>query len=151
MDQPTRVSIASDHAGVAVKADILRLLVTLGVEAVDLGPADTTSIDYPGQAHRLAHHVVAGESDWGILICGTGIGMSIAANKVPGARAALCMEPFSAGMARNHNDANILVLGARVTGPELMYAIVRAFAAYPFTPGDDGRHARRVAAMEPTG
>lgn len=144
-----RVAIASDHAGVAVKAELVQFLASIGLTPVDLGPASTESVDYPGFAHLLARHVVAGESDWGILICGTGIGMSIAANKVPGARAALCMEPFSAGMARNHNDANILVLGARVTGPELLRAIIRAFAEAPFTPGDDGRHLRRVRNIEP--
>jgi ribose 5-phosphate isomerase B len=148
-DQGVRVAIASDHAGVAVKAELCEFLSSLGYTPVDLGPETTESVDYPDFAHRLANSVVAGNEQWGILICGTGIGMSIAANKVPGARAALCMEPFSASMARNHNDANVLVLGARVTGPELMRAIIRSFASSPFTPGDDGRHLRRVQHIEP--
>lgn len=147
--QGVRVSIASDHAGVAVKAELVEFLSSIGLQPIDLGPQSTESVDYPGFAHTLARHVVDNQSDWGILICGTGIGMSIAANKVSGARAALCTEPFSASMARNHNDANILVLGARVTGPELMRAIIRSFAAADFTPGDDGRHARRVQRIEP--
>jgi ribose 5-phosphate isomerase B len=145
-----KVAIASDHAGVAVKAELVGFLQSIGFTAVDLGPSSTESVDYPGFAHALAQYVVAGQADWGILICGTGIGMSIAANKVAGARAALCMEPFSASMARNHNDANILVVGARVTGPELLRAIIRSFADSAFTPGDDGRHLRRVRAIEPT-
>lgn len=145
-----QVAIASDHAGVAVKRELIEFLASLGFAPVDLGPESTESVDYPGFAHSLAHYVVEGRASWGILICGTGIGMSIAANKVAGARAALCMEPFSASMARQHNDANILVVGARVTGPELMRAVIRSFADSAFTPGDDGRHLRRVRAIEPT-
>lgn len=144
-----KVAIASDHAGVAVKAELVQFLASIGFSPIDLGPTSTDSVDYPSFAHALAQFVVEGKANWGILICGTGIGMSIAANKVPGARAALCMEPFSASMARNHNDANILVVGARVTGPELMRAIIRSFADSDFTPGDDGRHLRRVMAIEP--
>jgi ribose 5-phosphate isomerase B len=144
-----QVAIASDHAGVAVKRELIEFLASIGFTPVDLGPASTESVDYPGFARSLAQYVVEGKAIWGILICGTGIGMSIAANKVAGARAALCMEPFSASMARQHNDANILVVGARVTGPELMRAIIRSFADSAFTPGDDGRHLRRVRAIEP--
>ena len=142
------VFIASDHAGVDTKALVRRHLEARGFVVEDLGPDSTASIDYPGQAHRLAQQVVATAGSWGVLICGTGIGMSIAANKVAGARAALVHEPFTARMAREHNDANIIVLGARVTGSELLLASLDTFAATPFTPGDDGRHARRVAAIE---
>jgi ribose 5-phosphate isomerase B len=142
-----RVLVASDHAGVAIKAEIVRLVESLGFEAVDLGPTETTPVDYPDYARELATAVVAGQGAWGILICGSGIGMSIAANKVAGARAALVSEPYSARMAREHNDANILVIGARVIGPEMIRAVIEVFAATPFTPGDDGRHARRVAKL----
>jgi len=150
MTVPTTVLITSDHAGVREKAELGAFLATLGYEVRDLGPHDTTSIDYPGQAHRLARDVVASEgAAWGVLICGSGIGMSIAANRVPGARAALCHNGYTARMAREHNDANILVVGARVLGNEMMKECVRVFAQTSFTPGDDGRHARRVSAIEP--
>jgi ribose 5-phosphate isomerase B len=146
--RPT-VLIAADHAGVATKAELSRFVEELGFTVRDLGPHDTTPCDYPGFAHALARAVVAGEGAWGILICGSGIGMSIAANRIAGARAALAHDAYTARMARNHNDANILVLGARVLGPDLLRDCIREFARSPFTPGDDGRHARRVAAIEP--
>ena len=146
MSKP-KVLIASDHAGVDTKHELVRLMNSLELEAVDLGPFDTTPVDYPDFAQELARRVVAGEGAWGVLICGSGIGMSIAANKVLGARAALVSDPYSARMAREHNDANILVLGARVIGPELMRENIEAFARASFTPGNDGRHARRVAKL----
>lgn len=142
------VLIASDHAGVAVKADVCGYLRSLGHEVRDLGPATTESVDYPEFAHRLAEGIVQREGDWGVLVCGTGIGMSIAANKVSGIRAALANDPFSARLAREHNDANVLVFGARVIGPEMIKEVVRAFAENDFTPGDDGRHRRRVSKIE---
>lgn len=144
-----RVAIAADHAGVATKADLSAYLASLGFEVVDLGPHDTTPCDYPEYAHTLARYVVDGSAGWGVLICGSGIGMSIAANKVNGARAALAHDAYTARMARNHNDANILVLGARVLGPDILRDCIREFAAAPFTPGDDGRHRRRVEKIEP--
>lgn len=147
-DAPRTVRIASDHAGVDVKQWLGAFAASLGYEVVDLGPHDTTSVDYPEFARRLAESVVSDETSWGILICGSGIGMSIAANKVPGARAALCGDPYSARMAREHNDANILVVGARVIGPEIIKECVRVFAETAFTPGDDGRHRRRVHKIE---
>lgn len=143
-----RVFIASDHAGVQTKADLCAFLESLGLQVTDLGPQDTQSVDYPDFAHLLARTVVEDNDAWGVLICGSGIGMSIAANKVPGARAALVHEAYTAQMAREHNNANIVVLGARVIGPEIMKACLRAFAQTPFDGGDDGRHARRVAKLE---
>jgi ribose 5-phosphate isomerase B len=143
-----KVLIASDHAGVAVKADVVRYLASLGHQVVDLGPESTESVDYPEFAHRLGRAVVDGQGDWGVLVCGSGIGMSIAANKVPGVRAALANDPYCARMAREHNDANVLVFGARVIGPEMIREVVRAFAGADFTPGDDGRHRRRVDKIE---
>ena len=142
------VLIASDHAGVDVKSDVGAFLRSLGHEVSDLGPETTSSVDYPDFAHRLGNAVVQGEGDWGVLVCGSGIGMSIAANKVSGVRAALANDPYSARMAREHNDANVLVFGARVIGPEMIKEVVRAFAEGTFTPGDDGRHRRRVDKIE---
>ena len=143
----SRVRIASDHAGVDVKQWLGAFIGSLGYEVIDLGPADTQSVDYPDYAHRLARDVVEDAGSWGVLICGSGIGMSIAANKVAGARAALVGDPYSARMAREHNDANIVVVGARVIGPEMIKECLRAFARTAFTPGDDGRHQRRVAKL----
>ena len=145
---PIRVLIASDHAGVDTKSELSAHLASLGFDVVDLGPESRESVDYPAFAQRLARAVVMGEGAWGVLICGSGIGMSIAANKVPGARAALVHEAYTARMAREHNDANIVVLGARVLGPAMMRECLEAFARTPFDPGDDGRHARRVAQLE---
>ncbi len=142
------VLIASDHAGVAVKAEVGVFLRALGHQVTDLGPESTASVDYPAYAHLLGQAVVNGDGDWGILVCGSGIGMSIAANKVAGVRAALANDPLCARLAREHNDANVLVFGARVIGPEMIKEVVRAFADGGFTPGDDGRHQRRVNAIE---
>lgn len=144
-----RVAVSCDHAGVETKQALIAHLRDEGFEAVDMGPSDTTPVDYPGPARDLASAVVDGRVDWGVLICGTGIGMSIAANKVAGARAALVHDAFTATMAREHNDANIVVVGARVLDLETMKALVSRFGVTPFTPGDDGRHARRVADLEP--
>lgn len=146
--QPQRVLIASDHAGVETKSELSDFLQSLGFDVMDLGPQSKESVDYPAFAQRLAKAVVAEEGAWGVLICGSGIGMSIAANKVSGARAALVHEAYTARMAREHNDANIVVLGARVIGPEIMKECLLSFANTPFDPGNDGRHARRVSQLE---
>ena len=144
----SKVLIASDHAGVAVKSDVSDLLRSLGHEVRDLGPETNQSVDYPDFAHRLSDGIVQNDADWGVLVCGTGIGMSIAANKVSGVRAALANDPYSARLAREHNDANVLVFGARVIGPEMIKEVVKAFAVGRFIPGDDGRHRRRVSKIE---
>jgi len=139
------VVIASDHAGVVLKARIVELIGDAGLEVRDLGPADTTSVDYPDFAHALAETVAAGEAERGILICGTGIGMSLAANRHPQVRAALCHDAFTAEMARRHNDANVLCIGARSTGPGVAEQIVRIFLETAF---EGGRHQRRVDLIE---
>lgn len=139
------IAIASDHAGVALKTDICRFLQSLGFEVEDLGPEDTTSVDYPDYAHLLARGVSDGRIERGILVCGTGIGMSMAANRHPGVRAALCHDAYSAEMARRHNDANVLCIGARAIGGGVAEQIVRIFAETPFE-GD--RHQRRVNKIE---
>lgn len=136
-----RIGIASDHAGVELKQTIASHLLTAGNEVSDFGPQDTCAVDYPDQAVLVARAVALGDCDRGILICGTGIGMSIAANKLPGIRAALCRDELSARASRQHNDANILVLGARVTGPDLALAITDQWMVTGF---DGGRHRRRV-------
>lgn len=138
---PLTVAFASDHAGVPLKAELVAELKKLGHAALDLGPADTTSVDYPDFALKVTAAVTAGDAGLGVLICGTGIGMSITANKVPGVRAALCRTEFEARMARAHNDANVLCLGQRVTGAGLAVEIVKAFLATSF---EGGRHAARV-------
>ena len=136
-----KIVLASDHAGFALKESIRRDLDEQGEHIFDLGVFDEEPVDYPDLALRAAQVVRSGEFDRAILVCGTGIGVSITANKVRGIRAALCSDCFSARCAREHNDANILALGARVVGPGLALEIVRAFLKTPFA---GGRHQRRV-------
>lgn len=137
------ILIASDHAGVDLKAAIVHTLRERGLAIVDLGPSETSAVDYPSFAEVLGHRIAA-HGGQGILICGTGIGMSIAANKVHGIRAALANDPVSAAATRRHNDANVLCLGARIIGRDIAMACVDAFLGTSFDPGDDGRHQRRV-------
>ena len=139
------IVIASDHAGVDLKARIVELIGEAGHDVRDLGPEDTTSVDYPDFAHAVAGAVAAGEAERGILICGTGIGMSLAANRHPHVRAALCHDAFTAEMARRHNDANVLCMGARVIGVGVAEQVVRIFLDTPF---EGGRHQRRVDLIE---
>lgn len=139
-----KLVIASDHAGVSLKADLAKRARELGHELIDLGPADTTSVDYPDFALKVAQAVSSGAAERGVLVCGTGIGMSITANKVHGVRAALCHTEYEAKMARAHNDANVVCLGQRVTGSGLAGAIVEAFVGESF---EGGRHQGRVDKM----
>lgn len=136
-----KIAIASEHAGYQVKEDLVRYISELGHEVFDLGSQSDKPIDYPYIAVRLAKRVVDGEFQLGILICGTGIGMAIASSKVPGTRPALCTNSFSAKMAREHNDANILCLGAWITANKINYDIVDTFLVSNFT---HGRHEARV-------
>lgn len=138
------VLIASDHAGVELKATLMNELGGRGLTVVDLGPNDSSSVDYPNFAKLLTSRVLSGDAPRGILICGTGIGMAMAANRNHGIRAAMVSEPVSARLTRKHNDANVLCLGARMIGPEVALACVDAFLETEFEPGDDGRHRRRV-------
>lgn len=140
-----RLHIASDHAGVALKAAISRHLARQGYEIVDLGPDSEANCDYPIFAHALCA-AVEKENGRGILICGTGIGMSMAANRHAGIRAALCTTELHARLTRQHNDANVLCLGARMTGDMLALAIVDAFLAAEF---EGGRHQRRLDQLSP--
>lgn len=136
-----RIAIASDHAGYPLKEEVIRFLREKEYDLLDLGVHDLNSVDYPDQAEKLANAVVQGDADQGIIICGTGIGVSIAANKVRGIRCALCHDVFSATMARQHNDSNVLALGARVVGVGHALAIVEAYLAAEFL---GGRHQNRV-------
>lgn len=136
-----RVMIGSDHGGVNLKKEICELLTEKGIEFTDVGTHSTESVDYPDIAKVVGEAVAAGQAERGILICGTGIGISIAANKVKGIRAALCHDVFSAQMTREHNDSNILAMGERVIGPGLARMIAATWLDTDFV---GGRHARRV-------
>ena len=136
-----KIAVASDHRGLTVKERILRQLADLGQEGVDLGPNSPESVDYPDYAYLVAHRVSDGSADRGILLCGTGVGMCIAANKVKGVRAAPCHDSITAEMSRRHNDSNVLCLSADLLGEELIDRMVRIWLEAPF---DAGRHARRV-------
>lgn len=141
-----KVFLASDHAGYALKTELVQYLKERGIPLEDLGTYSQEAVDYPDFAHRLAEQIRPGPDPiMGILVCATGIGMSIAANKHPGVRAALCHDAYTAEMARRHNDANILCLGGRTTGPAVARQIVDIFLATPF---DGGRHGQRVAKLE---
>lgn len=134
----------SDHAGLALRSEAVKAAKAAGFDVEDLGPFSGESVDYPDYARSVAEAVASGRAKLGILVCGTGIGMSIAANKVKGIRAAHCTTEFEARMARAHNDANVLCLGERVVGLGLGSAIVKAFLDTPF---EGGRHQRRVDKM----
>ncbi len=137
----SKVLIASDHAGLPGKETIKKTLDQMGIEYEDLGAYSEESVDYPDYAERVARRVAAGEAKRGILVCGSGIGMQIAANKVPGIRAALAWNEETAKLAREHNDANILAVGSRTTPQETIEQIARAFLTTDFAAG---RHTRRV-------
>lgn len=139
------IVIASDHAGFELKARVIELLRGAGHEVRDLGPADSSPVDYPDFAHLVAGAVASGEAERGVLICGTGIGMSMSANRHSGVRAALCHDAFTAEMARRHNDANVLCMGGRVTGVGVAEQVLRVFLDTPF---EGGRHRRRTERIE---
>lgn len=140
------IAIGSDHGGYALKQEIMKHLKERNIEYKDFGCYDENSCDYPVYARLVAHEVTEGRSDKGILICGTGIGISISANKVPGIRAALCTDCFCAEATRQHNDANVLCLGGRVVGAGLAIKIVDTFLDTPFS--EDERHQRRIQQIE---
>ncbi|MDH3283142.1 MAG: ribose 5-phosphate isomerase B [Acidobacteriota bacterium] len=141
-----RIAIGSDHAGFELKEHLAAWLRERGHDVDDAGTHSAESVDYPEFAHAVGSSVASGTADLGVLVCGTGIGTDIAANKVRGVRCARCLSEFDARFARAHNDANLLSLGARVTGSGLAEAIVETFLSTGF---DGGRHARRVSQIEP--
>jgi len=138
-----RIAVASDHAGVDRKWEVVTALRAEGHEVDDLGTDSTAPVDYPDYAEKLALWVVGGRAERGVLLCGSGVGASVAANKVPGVRAAVCHDCYSAHQGVEHDDMNILVLGARVVGAELAKDLVRSFVQARFTRED--RHVRRLA------
>jgi ribose 5-phosphate isomerase B len=140
-----KIALASDHAGFAEKERLKPLLTDLGLQFEDLGTASEASVDYPDYARKVAEEVAGGRVDQGLLVCGSGTGMAITANKVPGVRAAVAWSEETARLARQHNDANVLAIGARTTPPEQIPAIVRAWFSSNF---EGGRHAERVAKIE---
>jgi ribose 5-phosphate isomerase B len=137
-----KIALASDHAGYTEKERLKTLLADLGVEFDDLGPGSEASVDYPDYARKVAEQVAAGRVEQGLLVCGSGTGMAITANKVRGVRAAVAWSEETARLARQHNDANVLAIGARTTPPGDIPNIVRAWFATDF---EGGRHAARVA------
>ena len=137
-----KITIGSDHGAVALKDEVKKVLAEFdGVEVKDVGTFGTESVDYPDIAEKVCADVVSGESERGIVLCGTGLGISISANKINGIRCALCGDVYSAKMSREHNDANVLAMGGRVTGFGSAAEIVRAWMTTDFA---GGRHARRV-------
>lgn len=136
-----KIAIGNDHAAVKLKAHIKQYLESKDYEVVDFGATSEESSDYPVYAQLVANAIVSGECEAGVLICGTGVGISIAANKINGIRACVCSEPLSAEMSRRHNDANIIAFGARVVEPDMAEKIVDAFFEAEY---EGGRHQRRV-------
>lgn len=140
-----KLYIATDHAAFCIKEDVKKILTDLGNEVIDLGPTNDSRVDYPDFAHKLCEKVLDDEGSFGVLICGTGIGMSLAANKHQGIRAALCHDSYTAQMARNHNDANVLCFGQRVVGLGTIESICESWCKETF---EGGRHAMRVGKIE---
>ena len=136
-----RIAIASDHAGFDLKAELRDYLLGLGHEVADLGPETADRVDYPDFGYKLAEVVADGTAEYGVALCGSGIGISIAVNRHPALRCALVSEPYSATLAREHNDANAIAMGARLIGSDLARACLDAFLAAQFA---GGRHAGRV-------
>ncbi len=146
MDSNITVALGCDHGGYAIKEQLKAHLEERGIACRDFGCHSTESCDYPVFARQAAQAVADGACRFGVVVCTTGIGVSMVANKVKGVRCALCHEPLSAQMTRRHNDANMLALGAGVTGPNLAVEILGAFLTYEF---EGGRHQRRVDMIEP--
>ena len=140
------IALGCDHGGYPLMKEIIKYLDENGIAYKNFGTFSEESVDYPAYAKQVAHAVADGACEKGILVCGTGIGISIGANKVKGIRAALCGDVFSAKATREHNDANILAMGARVTGPGLALEILKAFLETPFS--NDERHIRRIRQIE---
>lgn len=139
-----RIVLASDHAALGLKIAIGEYLTGAGHDIQDIGPHDAASVDYPDYGYQLAKIVASGDADFGVALCGSGVGISIAVNRNPACRAALVSEPLSARLAREHNDANVIAMGARLVGIEMAKACVDAFLSTAFA---GGRHAGRVTKL----
>jgi ribose 5-phosphate isomerase B len=146
MSQTIRYAIAGDHAGFSMKNEVAKFLADLGVQAVDCGTYSPESCDFPDFAEAVARKIIDGQIDRGILVCGSGVGVSVAANKFPGIRASLCHDTYSARQGVEHDDMNVLCIGARVIGPELAFEIIKAFLGASYSPHP--RHARRLDKIE---
>ena len=140
------IALGCDHAGYVLKSFLLHELLDSGYEVVDCGTDSTDSVDYPDYAGAVCEKVLSGAARFGVLVCGTGVGISIAANKVHGIRAALCHTEFTSAMSRRHNDANVIALGGNVLGGKQALAILYAFLAEPYSHGE--RHQRRIDKMD---
>ena len=138
------IALGADHAGFPLKEELKSWLIERGYEVVDCGTQSAESVDYPDYAAAVAGAVTAGKAGRGVLVCGTGLGMAMAANKVPGIRAAACTDVYTARLSREHNDANVLALGARITARDSAIEILESWLAAEFA---GGRHARRVAKL----
>ncbi|MBX9699122.1 MAG: ribose 5-phosphate isomerase B [Acetobacteraceae bacterium] len=148
MASPPTIALGGDHAGLPLKRAIAEALQADGLQVLDFGTNEPSSVDYPDFAHQVAAAVAGGRARFGVLVCGSGIGMAIAANRHRGIRAAVLHDSTEARLSRAHNDANIAAFGARLTGPEVALDALRAFLATPY---EGGRHARRVAKLSPPG
>lgn len=136
-----KIAITSDHAAVAMKAELVQWLGEIGHEVIDLGPDGNASVDYPDYGYKLADAIASGGAERGIALCGSGVGISISLNRHSAVRCALVSEPLSARLSREHNDANVIAMGARLLGPEMARSCVETFLSTPF---EGGRHQRRV-------
>ena len=144
-DQHMKIAIGNDHVAVQMKQEIIAYLQSLGHEVINMGTDSTERCDYPVYGEKVARAVAAGVADRGITICGTGVGISLAANRVKGIRAVVCSEPYSAALSRQHNNTNVLSFGARVIGVELAKLIVKSWLDAEF---EGGRHAERVRMLD---
>ncbi|MEM6826909.1 MAG: RpiB/LacA/LacB family sugar-phosphate isomerase [Pseudomonadota bacterium] len=144
-----RIAIASDHAATDMKAQLAEWLMDEGHEVADLGPEPGASVDYPDYGYKLAEIIAEGTAEFGVALCGSGVGISISVNRHPAARCALVSEPLSAALSREHNDANVIAIGARLTGIEMAKSCVATFLNTEFADADEpeGRHQRRVAKL----
>lgn len=140
-----KIGLGADHGGYELKEEIKRFLEERGISVVDYGTHDTSSVDYPDYGQAVAKGILAGEADAGILCCGSGIGISISANRFHGIRAALCTDPYMAELSRRHNNSNVLALGGRLTGQDMALEIVRVWLETEF---DGGRHQRRIDKLD---
>jgi RpiB/LacA/LacB family sugar-phosphate isomerase len=138
-----RIVVGSDHAGFSLKQEVAEALRKAGHEVLDVGTSSTAPVDYPDSAEAVGKAVIDGRAERGVLICGSGVGASVAANKIPGVRAAICHDAYSAHQGVEHDDMNVLVLGGRIIGPALAHELVCAFVAARYTAEE--RHARRLA------
>lgn len=139
-----KIAIASDHAAVELKAELAEALRDWGHDVTDLGPATADRVDYPDYGYKLAEAVASGAAQFGVALCGSGIGISIAVNRNPACRCALVSDPYSAALAREHNDANVIAMGARLIGPDMAKICLQSFLVAEF---GGGRHAGRVAKL----